>query len=99
MLLEVFAQERLVGEVQLVGYLLDVLGRVLQQHTHFQNDIVVNPVSGCTLRYLLDDFREILGGDAQLFGIPADAAFVAEVQFQEADELRKEGVGAGLYFR
>ena len=56
MLLEVFAHKRLVGEMQLIRNLLDTLRGILQQDTHFQNHIAVNPFRWGTLRYLLDNF-------------------------------------------
>ena len=44
--LEVFAEGGLVGEVQVVGYLLDVLARIAQLVLGFLNYELVNPVAG-----------------------------------------------------
>ena len=78
-LLEVFAKERLVGDVQLVGNILDALGAVAQQHAQLQHHIFVYPVVGRALRHLLHHVRQVLRRDTYLLGIPADAPLRAEV--------------------
>lgn len=82
MFFEVLPQKRLVGEVQFVADLLDALGGVAQQHAYFQYDIVLNPLVGCSLADLLDYLIEMLGGDAEFFGIPFDTSLGAEVCLQ-----------------
>ena len=44
--LEVFAEGGLVGEVQLIGDLLDILSGVAQQVFRFLDDILVYPFPG-----------------------------------------------------
>ena len=87
MFLEVFAKERLVGEVQLLRDLLDAHRRIFQQDAHLQRDVVVNPFVGGTTADLLDGLGEVFRRDAHLLGIPADAALCAEIALDEADEL------------
>ena len=96
MLLEIFSHERLVGKMQLVAYLLDVLGGIAQLYTNLQDDIAVYPLVGGALADLLDNLREVLRGDAELLGIPADTPFVPVVLLQQTDELRKDGIGTFL---
>ena len=68
MLFEVFAQEALVGEVEVVSDLLDALRCVFQQVAELQRHVGVDPLVGCLVADLLDDLGEILRGDAQLQG-------------------------------
>ena len=94
MFLEILAEERLVGEVHLLSYLLDALRRVLQQHAQLNNHVVVNPLVRSATADLLHRFREILGGNAQLPGIPADAAFPTTVFLHHFDKPRKNDVAS-----
>ena len=55
MLLEVLAQERLVGEVEFFGYLLDAFRGVLQQYAQLKDDVAVYPVIRRTPADALDD--------------------------------------------
>ena len=64
MLLEIFREERLVGEMQFFGDFLDALRRVLELHTDFQYHIVVNPLIRCTLANEFDGLGKIFRGEA-----------------------------------
>ena len=74
MLLEVFAQEALVSEVEVVGDLLDAFRGVFQQVAELKRHVGVDPLVGCLVADLLDDLGEILRGDAQLQGGVPDAS-------------------------
>ena len=90
MLLEVFSKERLVGEVQVIGYFLDALGGVFQHEAYFQYALFVYPFVGGALADLLHVFRQVFGRDAQLLSIPADTSFLTEIFFHQFDELGKD---------
>ena len=90
---EVFAEERLVGEVQLLRNLLNALLRVAQQHTQLDGDVRVDPLVGRALRYGFDCLGEILWRYAELLRVPTHAALRAEVLLDEFDELREYLLG------
>ena len=90
---EVFAEERLVGEVQLLRNLLNALLRVAQQHTQLDGDVRVDPLVGRALRYGFDCLGEILWRYAELLRVPTHAALRAEVLLDELYELREYLLG------
>ena len=90
---EVFAEERLVGEVQLLRNLLNALLRVAQQHTQLDGDVRVDPLVGRALRYGFDCLGEILWRYAELLRVPTHAALRAEVLLDEFYELREYLLG------
>ena len=96
MFLKEFPEETLVREVQFLSNLLDGLSGVLQQYPQFEGDIVVDPFIGCTTTDTLDRFRQMLGGDVQLLGIPAYTSLLAEVLLYEFDVVGKDEVGPRL---
>ena len=89
MFLEVFAKERLVGEVHLFGYLFDALGGALHHDAQLQHHIVVNPAIGCPLAYFLDNLRQIFGCNSQLTRIPGDTTLRTAVIFHQFDKARE----------
>ena len=91
---EVFAEERLVGEVELLRNLLYAFLRVAQQHTQFDGDVRVDPLVRRALRHRLDGFGEILWRYAELLGVPAHAALRTEVLLHELYELCEYLLGA-----
>lgn len=64
MLLEVFSKEALVGEVEVVGDLLDALRGVFQQVAELKRHVGIDPLIGCLVADLLDDLGEIFRCDA-----------------------------------
>ena len=88
MLLEIFREERLVGEMQFFGDFLDAFRRVLEQHTDFQYHIVVNlPIDASLGAEMLAQQSDELGKDdvvashrlrLLLFYAPDDIAHVVE---------------------
>ena len=56
MLLEVLAEERLVGEVHLLGNILDAERGVLQNDAQLERHVVVYPLVGRALANLLHHF-------------------------------------------
>ena len=46
-LLEVFAEEALVGEVHFLSYFFDGQCAGAEEHTELKHDIIVNPLIGC----------------------------------------------------
>ena len=85
MLLEVFAQEALVSEVEVVGDLLDAFRGVFQQVAELKRHVGVDPLVGCLVADLLDDLGEILRGDAQLQGgLPDGVAGVVDERLEQA---------------
>ena len=73
MFAEVLSEKRLVGEIHLLGNLLDALRRVLELNTEFGKHVVVNPLVRRALAGALHRLRQILRRNAQLLGIPAAA--------------------------
>ena len=61
MLLEILAEERLVGEVEALCYLLNAMLRVAQKHAQLHRNVCVYPFVGSSLRHILDCFRKIFG--------------------------------------
>ena len=92
MLLEVLAEERLVGEVHLLGYFLYVAGCVLKNDTELKCHIVVNPFVRSLTAHLLNHLREIFRSDAYLLGIPAYATLPLAVILNELYELSKDDI-------
>ena len=96
MFLEIFAKERLVGEVHLLCYRFNVLGRILQHDAQFECHVVVYPFVGRALADVLHHLRQVFRRDAELLGIPADASLVLAVLFHHVYELGEDDVGACL---
>ena len=59
-MLEILSERRLVGKIQLIGYLLHILARIAQKILGLLNHILVNPFGGGLSGSLLDNQREIL---------------------------------------
>ena len=90
MLLEVAAEERLVGEVVFLGYFFHGEGGGLQGHLQFQHQHFVDDVFGRVLPHLLRDGREVTGGDAEPLGIEAHVALRGAVGVRQVDELLEQ---------
>ena len=96
MLLEILPEERLVGEMQMLGNLLDAHGRVLQQYPHLKRHEVIYPLIGCPSAHLFHRLRQIFGCDAQLLPIPAHPPFLSEVLLHQFNERGKDSLSPGL---
>ena len=69
MMLKVFAEERLIGEVQLVGYLLNALLGRFQHGFRFQNHQAVNPLARRLSTHLFHHGGKMLRGKEHLVSI------------------------------
>ena len=87
MVLEVFPEKRLVGEIQVVGDLLDAHRGVFQQVLGFEHHIVVDPLHGRAPAGLADDRREVFGRQVQLFGIEPYRTLLHVVPGQHSHKL------------
>ena len=87
MVLEVFPEKRLVGEIQVVGDLLDAHRGVFQQVFGFEHHIVVDPLHGRAPAGLADDRREVFGRQVQLAGIETDRTLLHVMPGQHPHEL------------
>lgn len=96
MLFEVFAEERLCREVQVVGDLLDAHPRVLQQRLGLQDHRLVDPARRRLAAHLLDHRRKVFRRDVQLFGIEANIPFTLVVLLQQRHELVEKHLTAPL---
>lgn len=96
MLLEIFAEERLVGEIEVFGDFLYALRRVLELHTQFEGHIFVYPFVWRAVADGLHGLREVLGCDAEALGIPGHAALGSEVLLHQTDELCEDRLRTGL---
>ena len=96
MLLKELSEEALIREIHVHGNLFDAFRAVFQQYANLENDIVINPLVGCTAAYLFHGFRQIFRGDAQLFGIPSYASFPFIVLFHQTDKLGEDDIGTRL---
>ena len=63
--LEIGAEKRLVGKVEVIGYLLNTHRGIFQQVLGFENDTLVNPLGRRPSAYLLDNRRQVLRGNMQ----------------------------------
>lgn len=96
MLLEIFAEERLVGEIEVFGNFLYALRRVLELHAQFEGHIFVYPVVWRTAADGLHGLGEVFWCDAEALGIPRHAALGSEVLLHQTDELCEDRLGTGL---
>lgn len=96
MLLEIFAEERLVGKVQFLGDFLYALSRVLELYAQLEGDVFVYPFVGRAAAYGLDGFRQVFRRYAELLAIPRYAALPAEVLLYEMYEAGEYRLGACL---
>ena len=86
MALEVAAEERLVGETELVGDFLDAEVGRLQQGFALQNDVAVDMALGGLSADALDNARQVARGDAEFGGIEGDFPLGGAVLEDELDE-------------
>lgn len=70
MLLEIFAEERLVGEIEVFGDFLYALRRVLELYSQFEGHIFVYPVVWRATADGLHGLGEVFWCDAEALGIP-----------------------------
>jgi len=84
--LEVAAEERLVGEAELVGDFLDAEVGRLQQGFALQNDVAVDVALGGLSADALDNARQVARGDAEFGGIEGDFPLGGAVLENELDE-------------
>lgn len=96
MLLEIFAEERLVGEIEVFGDFLYALRRVLELHTQFEGHVFVYPFVWRAVADGLHGLREVFGCDAEALGIPGHAALGSEVLLHQTDELCEDRLCTGL---
>jgi hypothetical protein len=93
-LLEVFAEKRLGGEVEAVGNLLDAHVGVFQYVTGIADDGIRNPTERRHSRFLFDDVGEITVRQALLVGIESHVALAAVIVGEGNHEVLKHGVVA-----
>ena len=93
-MLEIFAERRLIGEVERVSDLLDILTRKTQQIFRFHQHEIVDPPGGRLAGDFLDEQRKIFWRYAQFVGIESDRPFLCEVNMGELDEIVDIGVAA-----
>lgn len=88
--LEEFAHHSLVGEVQAVGnFLYGQMGAPQQMADFFQQefaDKLVGVVSG----NFFDNAAQVLRRNVEAFGVITDSVVVADVSFQQVDEVGKQ---------
>ena len=89
-LLEVAAEERLVGKVQPKGNLLHGEVGGAQQHLDFLDTAGVDDFLGRAAGQVLRYRREIAGGDAELVGIELHVAPGAAVPEHQVDEFLQQ---------
>ena len=86
MLLDVFAEERRIGETKTIAYLLDAQVGLFQAVANVLQDVFGNPLVGRLARLLLADDRQVLGRDAQLVGVRLDGAVLVVLSVQQVEE-------------
>ena len=96
--LKVFPHETLIGEIHLIGNLLDAHRAVFQHDAQFTCDVRVNPFAGCTPADGTYRFREVFRCNAQVLGIPADTAFRTVILLNSLDEIAEDDLGTHLAF-
>lgn len=84
---DVAAEERKVGEVQLVANLLDALRRVFQAVGDFCRNGFVNPLGCRSAARLFDDCRQIFRCFAKPVRIPRDGALFRRGRSQQIEKL------------
>ena len=99
MALEVFAEERLVGEIQVIGDLLNAHRGVFQQVLGFEHDVVVDPLDGRPAAGLADERRQVFGRQVQLSGVEAHRSLLRVVFAQNIHELAEILVVAAAALR
>ena len=97
MLLEVFSEEGLVGEMEFLGNLeYRQVGR-LEQGFGFEYDVVVDPLAGRFSRQLLDYVRQVLRRQAELVGVeryaPLLLIVLADRAYEQLEELVLSSLG------
>ena len=100
LLLEIFSEKGLIGEVQHVGHLLYGVFAALEQSLRFENNEISNPVAGKTSAYLMDDLRQIFRRYAQHVRIVRNTALFRIAFLYLVDKLRIEFLPpAALFFQ
>ena len=72
MVAHIFAEEGDVGEIEVVGYLLDAFLRVFQLIAHIGQHRLVDLVESGAATAILANGGEVFRGDAELIRIPSD---------------------------
>lgn len=85
--LEVFAEDALRGEVELLGYLLDIEVAAAQQNFGLKDDVAFYPVGGAEAGVAAQRAREVLGGDVEPRGVELKEALFAVVLLKQVEEL------------
>ena len=96
MLFEVFSEEGLRREVQLLRNLVNALVGVFQQGLRFENHRLVDPTGGRLATHLADRRREVFRGEVELLGIETYIALLAAVLLQKAHEVVEDDAAAPL---
>lgn len=84
---KILPERGLVGEVQVVGDLLDAHRGVFQQVLGFDHDVVVDPLDRRPAADPADERRQVFWGQVQLFGIESDGAVPGVVFGEHAHEF------------
>ena len=90
MLLEVAAEERLVGEAVSVGYFLQRQFGRLQGYFQFQNQVPVNDGLGCLSSYLPGNGGKVAGRYTKLLGIECHVVLRTAIRMYEVHELLEQ---------
>ena len=72
---EELAEERDVGEVQFVGYLVNQFVAILEHYFGFEDDRIVDPIHHRAAAHLLDHAVQIARSQVQSVGIKGDVPF------------------------
>lgn len=87
---EELAEERRVGEVQLVGYLVGEQVAVLQQHLRFEDDGLVDPLHDGASADVADDGTQVTGRQAEAVGVEGGGALCLAVLVDQRDETSEQ---------
>ena len=87
---EELAEERRVGEVQLVGYLIGEQVAVLQQYFGFEDDGLVDPLHDGASADVADDGTQVAGRQAEAVGVEGSGTLRFAVLVDQRDESAEQ---------
>ena len=85
-ILEIFAQEALIGEIQFLRYFLYTKGRMRQHGLGLYNDEGSNPLPRRAATHLLRHLAEVLRRNAQFAAIPLHTTLTPAILRQQTDK-------------
>ena len=89
-MLEVAAEERIVGKIQSIGNLADGHIRGTEESLRFDNHPLPDMGHRKPSGRLADEFREVLGADTQPVGIELDGALTTTVQLKVIHKAKED---------